>query len=169
MLNDLGDGPLVAGSDLRVPSASNVLPDKVLRAAALVDNGARRRAPRRPTVHVVRRGESVWTIARRNNMDPRTLMRINNIRPGDKLPAGKRLVVSAKSAPAASAGSRGSSSASKASSRTVQHTVRNGETLYRIAKLYQVTVAQIVTWNGIAANMTLRPGQKLNINLGRRR
>ena len=51
----------------------------------------------------------------------------------------------------------------------MQHTVRSGDTLYRIAKLYQVTVAQIVSWNGIAANMTLRPGQKLNINLGRRR
>lgn len=170
MLNDLGEGPLVVGTDLRVPSGSNVLPDKVLRAAALVDNGARRRAPRRPTVHVVRRGESIWTIARRNNMDPRTLMRMNNMRPGDKLPAGKRLVVSAKAAPAGATASRSASTGSKGSSgRTVQHTVRHGETLYRIAKLYQVTVAQIASWNGIGANMTLRPGQKLNINLGRRR
>ena len=47
-------------------------------------------------MHVVRRGESIWTIARRNNMDPRTLMRMNNMRPGDKLPAGKRLVVAGK-------------------------------------------------------------------------
>jgi len=169
MLNDLGSGPLAAGTDLRVPSNATVLPDKVLRAAARFDGGARRPV-RRPTVHVVRRGESIWTIARRNNIDPRALMRMNNMRPGDTLPAGKRLVVSSKGS-AAPASGRSTQPAKKSSStsRTVQHTVRNGDTLYRIAKLYQVTVAQISSWNGIAATMTLRPGQKLNINLGRRR
>ena len=169
MLNDLGNGALVVGSDLRVPSGATVLPDKVLRAAALFDGGTRR-AQRRPTVHVVRRGESISTIARRNNMDPGTLLRMNNMRPGDTLATGKRLVVASKDNSGTSAGGGGKSSKKPSSgARTVQHTVRNGETLYRIAKLYQVTVAQIVSWNGIASNMTLRPGQKLNINLGGRR
>jgi membrane-bound lytic murein transglycosylase D len=165
MLNDLGNGPLVAGTDLRVPSGSTVLPDKVLRAAERFDGGARRQT-RRPTLHVVRRGESIWTIARRNNMDPKTLMRMNNMRPGDKLPAGKRLVVSQKAAPKSGAAP---AAGKAAGARTVQHTVRSGETLYRIAKLYQVTVAQIVSWNGIGIDAALRPGQKLNINLARRR
>lgn len=144
---------------------------KALRAAARVDGGAKR-TQRRPTVHVVRRGESIWTIARRNNMDPKTLMRLNNMRPGDTLPAGKRLVVSAKDTPAprtAATTATASGPSKAAAARTVQHTVRSGDTLYRIAKLYQVTVAQIASWNGITASMTLRPGQKLNINLGRRR
>jgi membrane-bound lytic murein transglycosylase D len=169
MLNDLGNGPLSVGTDLRVPSKASVLPDKVLRAAARFDGGTR--TQRRPTVHVVRRGESIWTIARRNNIDPRTLMRMNNMRPGDTLPAGKRLVVSSKGSSNAVAGGSASSGKKKSSSssRTVQHTVRSGDTLYRIAKLYQVTIAQIVSWNGIASNVTLRPGQRLNINLGRRR
>jgi membrane-bound lytic murein transglycosylase D len=171
MLNDLGSGPLSVGTDLRVPSKVTVLPDKVLRAAARFDGGGGPRTVRRPTVHVVRRGESIWTIARRNNIDPRTLMRMNNMRPGDTLPAGKRLVVSSKGKTSATGGRSIAPSGKKSSSsaRTVQHTVRNGDTLYRIAKLYQVTVSQIVSWNGIASNMTLRPGQKLNINLGRRR
>ena len=170
MLNDLGNGALVVGTDLRVPSGSTALPDKVLRAAARFDGGARR-TQRRPSVHVVRRGESIWTIARRNNLDPRALMRMNNMRPGDTLRAGKRLVVSSKQGSSSSVASSGSKSSKKpaSSSRTVQHTVRSGDTLYRIAKLYQVTVAQITSWNGIGASMTLRPGQKLNINLGRRR
>ena len=102
-------------------------------------------------------------------MDPKTLMRLNNMRPGDTLPAGKRLVVSAKGAPVPRTAAATASGPSKAAAaRTVQHTVRSGDTLYRIAKLYQVTVAQIASWNGITASMTLRPGQKLNINLGRR-
>ena len=53
-----------------------VLCEPSLRAAERFDGGARR-TTRRPTLHVVRRGESIWTIARRNNMDPKTLMRMN--------------------------------------------------------------------------------------------
>ena len=166
MLNDLGTGALVPGTDLRVPSGATELPAKVLRAAALVDRppAARRSSSKRPQVHVVRRGESIWAIARRNNMDPRTLMRMNNKQPGEVLKTGERLVVSRS-------GARGSSeSAGKpaARARTLQHTVRQGETLYRIARLYQITVAQIVSWNGISASRVLKPGMKLKLNLPRR-
>jgi LysM repeat protein len=97
-------------------------------------------------------------------MDPRTLMRMNNKQPGEVLKTGERLVVSRS-------GARGSSeSAGKpaARARTLQHTVRQGETLYRIARLYQITVAQIVSWNGISASRVLKPGMKLKINLPRR-
>jgi membrane-bound lytic murein transglycosylase D len=167
MLNDLGTGPLVAGTDLRVPSGATQLPPKVLRAAALFDAKGTRRGLRRPGFHVVRRGESLYAIARRNNMDTRTLMRLNNKQPGQVLRTGERLIVS-RSAEApvtarAASASGGGSSSGKA--RSLRHTVRSGDTLYRIARLYQVTVAQIVSWNGIAASTPLRPGQKLNINI----
>jgi len=114
----------------------------------------------------VRRGESLYAIARRNHMDTRTLMRLNNKQPGEVLRAGERLIVSraAAGSPAPRAAS-GSGGASSGKARSLRHTVRSGDTLYRIARLYQVTVAQIVSWNGIAANTPLRPGQKLNINI----
>jgi membrane-bound lytic murein transglycosylase D len=41
--------------------------------------------------------------------------------------------------------------------------VKNGETLYSIARRYGVTIAQIVSWNGISANRVLRVGQRLTI------
>jgi membrane-bound lytic murein transglycosylase D len=96
MLNGLADGPLAAGTDLRVPSGSTQLPPKVMLAAARVDGPApaMRKKRGKPEVHVVRRGESIWTIARRNNMDPRTLMRLNGKSAKDKLRPGERLVLS---------------------------------------------------------------------------
>ena len=178
MLNGIGDGALVVGSELLVPSDAMRLPPKVLKAAARFDGGQRRISPRRPVVHVVRRGESLWTIARRNHTDPRTLMRLNNMRPGATLRAGERLIVSPMGTTAAIAGtSRGSGSdrgiasaaARTSSARTVRHTVRRGDTLSQIARVYQVSVTQIVAWNGIATSTTLRPGQKLSITLARRR
>ncbi len=161
-INGLGDGPLVAGTDLRVPDGSTELPAKVLRAAAIVD-GRAGPAGRRPVIHVVRRGDSLWKIARRHGTDVNTLMRLNNLKPGQTLQAGKRLrVASARS-------SSGGSTASSGAARTLRYTVRRGDTLYRIARMHGVTVAQLLSWNGLAANAPLRPGQKIAINLPRRR
>jgi LysM repeat protein len=43
------------------------------------------------------------------------------------------------------------------------HTVRRGETLYRIADHYQVTVDQICTLNRITPDGVLYPGTRLTI------
>jgi membrane-bound lytic murein transglycosylase D len=107
----------------------------------------------------VRRGESIWTIARRNNMDPRTLMRLNGKSAKDKLRPGERLVLSG-------AGGGGGKATASGSSK-VTHRVKSGETLYSIARRYGVTIAQIVSWNGLSANRTLRIGQRLTIRTKR--
>jgi membrane-bound lytic murein transglycosylase D len=169
MLNGLGEGALVEGTDLRIPIASQQLPPKVMRAAARVDGGQQRRTTRRPVVHVVRRGDSLWSIAQRNNMDTRTLMSLNNIAPGQTLRPGERLVVSKSGGSARSKSRSASSSSASGSTRSIKHTVRKGDTLYRIAQIYQVTISQIASWNDISTSATLRPGQKLNINVGVRR
>jgi membrane-bound lytic murein transglycosylase D len=161
MLNGLEDGPLAAGTDLRVPSGSTQLPPKVMLAAARVDGPAPalRKKRGKPEVHVVRRGESIWTIARRNNMDPRTLMRLNGKSAKDKLRPGERLVLSG--------GGGGGGKAAASGGSKVTHRVKSGETLYSIARRYGVTIAQIVSWNGLSANRTLRIGQRLTIRTKR--
>ena len=50
-----------------------------------------------------------------------------------------------------------------AAASPVVHTVRPGETLYRIAGKYQVTVDQICALNRIAPNGVLYPGTRLTI------
>jgi membrane-bound lytic murein transglycosylase D len=41
------------------------------------------------------------------------------------------------------------------------HLVLKGETLYSIAKLYSVKVAELLEWNNLEINQALKPGQKL--------
>ena len=168
MLNGLKDARIEPGMDLRVPSGTTELPAKVLRAAARVDGPepVTRKKRGRPEVHVVRRGESIWSIARRNNMDPRTLMRLNGKKPGDKIMPGERLIVSASGRTEGGSQASGSGSSSSGDTR-VTHRVRNGETLSAIARRYGVTVAQIASWNGISANRVLRVGQRLTIRKGK--
>jgi len=150
---------LVVGTELRVPTAVVNLPAKVMLAAARVD-GSGGRAGRRPGVHVVRSGDSLWRIAKRNRMDVATLARLNGMGPGDTLRAGQKLVLNTR-APSSSR------SASSGGSRPVSYKVRSGDTLSRIAKVFGVTVSDLVNWNGISKQTTLRPGQKLTVNVRR--
>jgi membrane-bound lytic murein transglycosylase D len=152
---------LVVGSELRVPTAVVNLPAKVMLAAARVD-GRGGRSGRRPSVHVVRSGDSLWRIAKRNRMDVATLARLNGMGPGDTLRAGQKLVLNTR-APASNKGS----STSSGSSRAVSYKVRSGDTLSRIAQVFGVTVSDLVNWNGISKHSTLRPGQKLTVNVRR--
>jgi membrane-bound lytic murein transglycosylase D len=178
MLNGLAGNALIPGADLRVPNGSTELPAKVLRAAARVDGptpairsassttASTRRA--RPQVHVVRRGESYWSIAQRNNIDVNTLMRLNGKRPGQTIVPGERLVV----ANAATSGGRNNRSGrnnpvESGSVQRVTHTVRSGDTLSSIARRYGVTAGQIAAWNDLKVSGVLRPGQKLAIRTRR--
>jgi membrane-bound lytic murein transglycosylase D len=161
-MNQLENGaPLVMGSELRVPTAVVNLPAKVMLAAARVDGGGGR-SGRRPTVHVVRSGDSLWRIAKRHRMDVATLARLNGMSTSDTLRAGQKLVLNAR----ASSNTKKSASAS-AGSRQVSYKVRSGDTLSRIAKVFGVTVGELVSWNGISRNSTLRPGQRLMVNVRR--
>ena len=49
------------------------------------------------------------------------------------------------------------------------YTVRRGDTLSQIARLFQVSVAQISNWNGLGTRSTIRPGQRLTIKVAGRR
>ncbi|HEV7606118.1 MAG TPA: LysM peptidoglycan-binding domain-containing protein [Steroidobacteraceae bacterium] len=160
-MNSLENGtPLIVGSELRVPTAVVNLPAKVMLAAARVDGGAGRTG-RRPSVHVVRGGDSLWRIAKKNRMDVATLARLNGMGPGDTLRAGQKLVLNTR-APAS-----GGRTASSGSARQVSYKVRSGDTLSRIAQVFGVTVSDLVNWNGISKQTTLRPGQKLTVNVRR--
>jgi membrane-bound lytic murein transglycosylase D len=171
-LNDLPSGPLTVGTELRVPSAVSVLPPKVLLAAARVDGRRGRGMGGRPHVHVVRRGDSLWSIARRSGMDVNTLATMNGMQPGDTLRAGQKLRLTTASSSGASRAKLASASATASDvsgARPVSYTVRAGDTLSAIARMFQVTVAQILDWNDITARSPIKPGQKLTIRVSSRR
>jgi membrane-bound lytic murein transglycosylase D len=159
-LNNLtaSDKPQV-GSTMMVPSAAIQLPEKAMRAAALFDRpgrlGGRRLAHR--GLHVVHRGDTLFAIAHRLGTDVHTLARLNNMDVNDPLRAGQRLVVASR-APRASPTSM---PASAGAGRQITYTVRRGDTLYGIARLLQVTVRELLGWNGMESGRAIRPGQKL--------
>ncbi len=169
-LNTLPAGRLTVGMELEVPATVYALPENVRLAAERVDG--RSRWTRHFRFQVVRRGDSLWAIARRNRMNVHTLARLNGLSPGQTLHPGQRLRL-ASSAPVATYYRHRrhhphyyqTSYHPDGGARRVVYTVRSGDTLWRIARLFQVRVAQILTWNSMGARSHILAGQKLTIRL----
>jgi membrane-bound lytic murein transglycosylase D len=169
-LNDLGASDLpVIDAVLRVPAPNIQLPEKAMRAAMLVDSPGRRlrRGGRRPNIHVVRRGDTLYALAQRLGTDVQTLAQANGIKAGDRLHAGQKLRVGGASSWVADAApgvasSRGLSAQGLSDGgRRMTYIVRRGDTLYGIARLLQVTVNELMGWNGMSGERNLKPGQTL--------
>jgi len=48
------------------------------------------------------------------------------------------------------------------------YTVREGDTVAQIARLFQCSVPQLLAWNGLSSKSHIHTGQKLHIHLGTR-
>jgi membrane-bound lytic murein transglycosylase D len=163
-LNALPNGALVVGTELRVPADAVTLPPKVLRAAALVDTRDHRVLRAHMRV-VVRRGDSLWAIARRHGVDVHQLASMNGLQPDDVLRTGQHLRLASMSS--SEAAPSPSAAATNVHLRKVTYIVRAGDTLARIARVFQVTVSQLVSWNSLE-HTAVAPGQRLLIRVASR-
>jgi membrane-bound lytic murein transglycosylase D len=154
-INDLAGVRVAAGQSLKIPEISTQMPDKVLLAAARVDrpetDGGNHR--QRQIVYRARAGETLSSIARRNNIPVSTLARLNNMATSDAVAKGQRLVIKASA--------RHFRDEGVASGRRVLYTVRHGDTIYTISQQFQVSVTKLKTWNGINQRHPIRPGKRL--------
>ncbi len=154
-VNGLTSTTLRADQDLLIPMNGTELHPKVIQAAARVDRGA---SSSHSSSHVVRRGESLWGIARAHGLSVNRLASLNGMQPGDTLRVGRKLKLRGSSG-----GSSGSSAAVAVagSGEQVTYTVRRGDTLFHIARRFSVTVTQLLSWNGLSKFDHLMPGQRL--------
>jgi len=102
--------------------------------------------------HVVRKGESLGSIATRYGVSVASLQKANGIRNASHIVVGQKIKV---------VGGSGTSS----SSQWTTYTVRSGDSLGKIASKYGVSVSSLRSWNGIKGSV-IQPGQKLKIRKG---
>ena len=103
----------------------------------------------------VQRGDTLSRISRWFDTTPSAIAANNGMRVNDTIRVGQKLTVVA--------GERyGSVRASSSGGPTI-HTVRRGDTLWDIARVYRTSVNEICSLNRISPRATLRPGTQLTV------
>ena len=161
LANDLKGNTIRAGHHLMIPVATKPLSAYSKSADARLAKTQNRTRSGNKVEHTVRSGESFWTISQRYKVTTRQLSGWNGMAPRDTLSVGKKLVVwtnAAVDAPRTSP-----TQALGNTTRKLNYTVRNGDSLYLIARKFRVGIDQIARWNNIDRNKLLQPGQKLTM------
>jgi LysM repeat protein len=146
-----------SGQELVIPATLGPAPVEVVRGKG----GSYR----------VQRGDTLGGIARRYRTSASAIAAASGISVRSPIRVGQRLTIPGRatrsSTVVASSGAgthAGKGTSDKvASAKPLVHTVKRGETLYRIAGRYQVSVDVICSLNNIAPASVLYPGTRLKI------
>lgn len=95
--------------------------------------------------HEIVSGDSLWTIARRYGTTTKHLAHVNGIQRGQILRPGQRLLIPDQE------GAR-------------RYDVSPGDSLWTIARKFNVTVQQLQKWNNLTQRQLLQPGQSLIVS-----
>lgn len=136
--NDLRSNKIFVGQRLKVVSMVDKGEIEVEGDADVQENA---------TTHKVRRGESLFSIAKDYGVTIDNLKEWNNLS-SSSIDAGQTLIVNASAAKA----SKKSSGSSEKKAATTKHKVRRGETLGAIASRYGVTVNNLKDWNNLSSS-----------------
>ncbi len=138
--------PVTGLSEEASVPGTKVSPDKLKLAHMRADERYRRGRRIR-----VRRGDTLWRIARRSGVSVKALARANRMRTSSILRAGSVIRIPG---------------GTYRSGKGTRHVVRRGDTLWRIARKYGVTVKQLARRNHMRSGQTLRTGRVLQIPTG---
>jgi murein DD-endopeptidase MepM/ murein hydrolase activator NlpD len=128
-------------------------------------------------VHVVARGETVYSISRSYRVSPEELMRYNSIGDASKLQAGQRLRIPPLAFSGTVTGSSAAAEKTQAAGRTTgsatqsaggragytEYRVVKNDTLYSIARTHGVSVEALRETNQFSASYVLKEGTRIKI------
>ena len=155
-MNGSPTGEFHVGDDLTLP-ATTVAP---LVAGLIIEGETLLRGHHRHT-YVVRSGDTLASIARRSGVKLRDLARLNGLGLHAHLQAGNKLVVETVDRHARRRGKRATPvKDTSAGPRKVSTRVRSADTVFAIARRFQLGVANVQEWNTIAG-AGFQNGQKL--------
>jgi len=137
--------------DVQIPKGTKELAQSNLpRLNSVVSTGYK--------THVIRKGDTLSKVCKRYKINKTTLLKVNNLR-SSKLIAGNHLRIPYSTARyrLVAKGSQGS----VVTDDLVLHTIQRGETISKIATIYNVPPELIVSWNGLKSVHKIRAGQQL--------
>ncbi|HCM26289.1 MAG TPA: M23 family peptidase [Treponema sp.] len=109
------------------------------------------------TVHVLRKGDTLYGLAKKYGVSYDALVRENGIRDADRIQVGQKIRIPSSPVPALNEGAT--------RTETVKHKVGKGETLFGISRRYGVSVAALRASNGLGEKSLLKEGDVLIVTV----
>lgn len=165
-INSLKSAKLAPGQRLQIPLS----PSTDSSPEPVVAQQANPQEKTQNTYYTVKSGENLWSIAKAKNTSVETLARLNNMSTKSALKPGQKLIVVNQASDNAtksiqSKDNQVTTSQTKASeskeSQTLKYTIKSGDTLGKVAAKYDVSVKQLMQWNKIKDETSIRPKQEL--------
>jgi membrane-bound lytic murein transglycosylase D len=103
--------------------------------------------------HIVRRGDTLWSIARSHGVTMESIVSSNALSRDDTLAIGQVLQISGTTTLA--------STDAGTETRSTTYVVRRGDTLSRIATKFRVRLSDLLGWNDLNKRSVIKPGQRL--------
>jgi len=154
-INGMNNNVIFTNDFLLVPIALKSMEEYSLSADQRL---ARKQAEKKGAyqlTHKIESGDTFWDLSRTYKVAVRDLAKWNGMAPRDPLRPGKELVVWVNQV--------SEKQTDNSIMRTLTYTVRNGDSLSRIASKFNVKVSDITKWNSLKGKRYLQPGQKLKL------
>jgi membrane-bound lytic murein transglycosylase D len=159
-INEIKGTQIRAGKYLMVPTATKSLKAYTMTKNARLEKIQNKNRSGTKKAHIVRSGQSLWTISRNYGVTTAALAKWNGIAPIDTLRVGQKLIVWTKRTSEAQQISLSSTGPTKAV-HALRYTIRKGDSLSRIASRFNIRISDIKRWNKIGKY--IQPGQKLKL------
>lgn len=139
-----------------IQNVNLIYPGQVLRITTNSNvHGSESNSTGTKTYYTIRRGDSLWSIARRYGTTVQNIVNWNNIQNPNLIYPGQRLILYGNYT--------STNNSSNSNNNTVYYTVQRGDTLWRISRRYRTCPRRIARLNGITNPNLIYPGQILKI------
>jgi membrane-bound lytic murein transglycosylase D len=120
-------------------------------------------------IHIVKKGETPQQIARLYRVELEPILELNSLGKKSRLSIGANLLIpipkEIETKPGSLAAKRSGEKTNPSTSQEIIYVVRTGDSLYKIANQYNVSISEIKAWNNLNGNDRIYPSDKLKLKL----
>ena len=159
--NKLRGNMIRAGHSLLIPTAKESSKFYTLSADARKFRGLKTTGDGKRYIYSVKRGDNLWDIGRSYGISVRQLTQWNGISRKSLLKPGQKLVVWIKDEENDAEEGQLIKTAAENKSPSNAYIVKQGDSLWLIAKKFDISVNDLLKWNNLKKSKHLQPGQSL--------
>jgi membrane-bound lytic murein transglycosylase D len=154
---------LSTGMNLLIPLPKGQDPKPDRTAKKKSDGMDQNSKPSKPIemIYTIKKGDSLWSIANETGVNIGALSRWNNLHPEKKLMPGDKLKIRMNKTSDPSDEPHG-----KRVGKEIIYVVKEGDTLWSIAKKFNLTISEIKTWNHLNVADQIHPEDRLKLRVG---